>query len=160
MTRRSEINDRRPMWRAAMAAALVLGAAPAQAQSYVRAECKPLIAADRLAEGSLTARWYKRFWTGDCNGLGGCMGGSPNWNGIVGQLVARAAPSERQAVLAKACRLGPLIGLEWTRPKDVRRIDSGDLRGFQATLQSSRDVLVGMGKVEAQARAKIAGGGR
>jgi hypothetical protein len=58
-------------------------------------------------------------------------------------------------VHVKACRLGPLIGLEWTRPRGDRRIDTGDLKGFAATLESAGDALSGLAKVEAQARAKI-----
>ena len=71
------------------------------------------------------------------------------------KLVARSRAQERPAVLARACRLGPLIGLEWTRPRTVRRIDSGDLRKFKTTLESSGDVLKGIERVEAEARAKI-----
>jgi hypothetical protein len=137
--------------------ATALASGGARAQAYVRPDCLPLISeAAPSPETSLTARWYRRFWTGDCAGLSGCFGGSPNWNGIVGELVARSDAGARPQVLAKACRLGPLIGLEWTRPKDVRRIDSGDLRRFRSALASSRDVLAGLDFVEAQARAKIA----
>jgi hypothetical protein len=138
-----------------LAAAILLAAPAAQAQSYVRADCKPLIAADKLGETSLTARWYRRFWTGDCGDLHGCLGGAPNWNEIVGQLVARSPAPERPKVLAKACRLGPLIGLEWTKPSRVRRIDTHGLRGFKSTLEGARDVMQGLAEVEAQARAKI-----
>jgi len=127
---------------------------PARAQSYVRADCKPVVTAGAPAD-ALTAHWYRRFWTGDCTGLHGCMAGSPNWNDVVSKLVARSRAQERPAVLARACRLGPLIGLEWTRPRTVRRIDSRDLRKFKTTLESSGDVLKGIERVEAEARAKI-----
>ena len=143
--------------RAAMVALVVLTGPRAEAQTYVRPDCRPLASADRLEPSPLTARWYKRFWTGDCDGLRGCINGSPNWNEVVGKLVARSRPPDRLAVLAKACRLGPVIGQEWTRPRKVRRIDSGDLRAFNRALESSGDVLKGIERVEAQARAKIGG---
>ena len=139
----------------ALAAATLLAAASARAQPYVRPDCRPLIAADTLGETSLTARWYRRFWTGDCGDLRGCMKGLPNWNEVVGRLVARSPEPERARVLEKACRLGPLIGLEWTRPSRVRRIDTGDLRRFNKTLDRSPDVMQGLAAVEAQLRAKI-----
>jgi hypothetical protein len=135
----------------------IVAPSPVLAQSYVRADCARLIARARTVPTSLTGRWYKRFWTGDCGGLGGCISGSPNWNQVVGQLVARSQPRDRPAVLAKACRLGPLIGLEWTRPRDVRRIDSGELRAFRSTLESSSNVLDGLNRVDAEVRGKIAG---
>lgn len=136
-------------------ASLLLGA-PADAQSYVRADCRGLAPAARLDPSPPTSRWYKRFWTGDCNGLRGCVSGAPNWNEIVGKLVARSRPPDRPTVRAKACRLGPLIGQEWTRPRKVRRIDSGDLRSFRTALESAPDVIQGIERVEAQVRAKIA----
>lgn len=143
--------------RALLVLMLLLAAGPAGAQSYVRADCRPLIGAAPAGQDALTAGWYRRFWTGDCGALRGCAGGAPNWNQIVGRLTARAAPAQRPAVLARACRLGPLIGREWTRPRAVRRIDSGDLRGFKATLDRAGDVLAGLGKVEAQVRGKVGG---
>lgn len=140
---------------AAMAATAALFGFHADAQSYVRPDCRPLISVARLDPSPPTARWYKRFWTGDCGGLSGCVGGSPNWNEVVGKLVARSTPAQRPTVLAKACRLGPVIGQEWTRPRDVRRVDSGDLRKFQRALESAGDVLKGIENVEREARAKI-----
>lgn len=147
--------NRRPA--TATAAAMVLAAlsSPALAQSYVRPDCQPLIAAAQLTD-PLSTRWYRRFWTGECDRLPRCMRGSPNWNDIVGKLVARTGASERAAVLAKACRLGPLIGLEWTRPRNVRRIDTGDLQAFRSTLESGKDIRSGLERVETEARAKIA----
>jgi hypothetical protein len=137
----------------------VVVASHAAGQSYVRADCSRQIVRDRTDPASLTGRWYKRFWTGECGDLNGCLGGSPNWNQVVSSLVARSEPLKRPSVLAKACRLGPLIGLEWTKPRNVRRIDSGDLKAFKSTLDHSGDVLQGLTRVEAQARGKIARGG-
>jgi hypothetical protein len=138
-------------------AVLALGATQAHAQAYVRPDCQRVIAPAPLQPGSSTDRWYKRFWTGDCTGLFGCMAGSPNWNEVVGKLVDRARPADHAAVLVKACKLGPLIGLEWTRPKKLRHIDTGDLRGFNGVLERAGDVTTGLDRVEAQARDKIAG---
>lgn len=137
-----------------LVAALLLAAAPAAAQDYVRADCRGQIAAARLPD-ALTANWYRRFWTGDCGPLHGCMGGSPNWNEAVGKLTARSQPAQRAAVTARACKLGARIGGEWVRPKKVRRIDTGDLKAFNATLQKSGDVMAGLGAVETQVRGKI-----
>lgn len=139
-------------WASLAASLLVVGSA--QAQTYVRPDCQPLIAARGPEGSSLTGRWYRRFWTGDCGDLHGCLSGAPNWNEVVGKLVARSPAPERPKVLAQACRLGPLIGLEWTKPNKVRRIDTHDLRGFKSTLEDARDVLRGLADVEAQVRAK------
>jgi hypothetical protein len=133
--------------RAGFVVAILLAGAPARAQTFVRTDCQMLIAPDQLGYTSLTARWYRRFWTGECNDLRGCRKGSPNWNEIVGQLLARSPQSHRSEVLSRACRLGPLIGHEWTRPRTVRRIDTGDLRRFNATLESAPDVLEGLARV-------------
>jgi hypothetical protein len=70
-------------------------------------------------------------------------------------LLARGGPAERAALLPKACRLGQLIGLEWSRDRKVRHIDTGDLRKFKVILDASGDALRGVNQVEALARSKI-----
>lgn len=148
--------------RVTLLALAALGAAaataPALAQPYIRADCRTVIARPRLPD-ELTANWYRRFWTGECGALHGCIAGAPNWNGVVGELAGRSAPKDRPAVRARACRLGELIGAQWTRPRAVRRIDSGDLRAFKATLDHAPSVADGLARVEAQARAKVRGAG-
>lgn len=131
-------------------------AGAAQAQDYVRADCRALLdpAAPRF-ESALHQLWYRRFWTGDCDHLPMCFPGSPNWNSIVGKLLIRGGSSEQAALLPKACRLGQTIGLEWARDKKVRRIDTGDLHVFKGQLEASGDALRGVEKVEASVRAKL-----
>lgn len=138
---------------AATCAAAALIAASADAQSYVREDCRTLIGAAPVQD-ALTAGWYRRFWTGDCANLKGCLAGAPNWNQVVAGLTSRA-PSVRKAMVhRRACRLGARIGQEWTRPEAVRRIDSADLRAFRATLERSGDVIAGLALVEAKVAAK------
>ncbi len=146
-------------WRkVALLAALTLGlASTVQAQDYVRADCRGLVNPTALRfDTPEHVRWYKRFWTGDCDHLPFCFPGSPNWNDIVGKLVTRGGPVEQAALLPKACRLGQTIGLEWSRDKKIRRIDTGDLRTFKGQLEASGDALRGVEQVEASARAKLA----
>jgi hypothetical protein len=142
----------------ALLATLVFGlSGVAQAQDYVRADCRGLVNPATLRfDTPEQVRWYKRFWTGDCDHLPFCFPGSPNWNDIVGKLMVRGGPSEQAALLPKACRLGQLIGLEWSRDKKVRHIDTGDLRAFKGILEKSGDALRGVEQVEASARAKLA----
>jgi hypothetical protein len=102
-----------------------------------------------------STRWYKRFWTGDCDHLNMCLPGAPNWNDIVGKLLVKGGPTERAVLLPKACRLGQLIGLEWSRDKKIRKIDTGDLH-VQGPAGSLRRRPSRARKVEAAARAKLA----
>ena len=132
-------------------------AAQAQAQDYVRADCRSQVNPVALRfDTPEHARWYKRFWTGDCDHLPFCFPGSPNWNDIVGKLVTRGGPSEQAVLLPKVCRLGQTIGLEWSRDKKIRRIDTGDLHRFKGMLESSGDALRGVEQVEAATRVKLA----
>jgi hypothetical protein len=143
----------------AVASAVVLfatAAGAANAQDYVRADCRDTVAASPASFDSPEhARWYKRFWTGDCEKLNFCFPGSPNWNDIVGKLLVKGGPSERAVLLPKACRLGRLIGLEWSRDKKIRKIDTGDLRKFNSMLEASGDALRGVERVEAAAQGKL-----
>lgn len=141
---------------AIVAAASLLAAGSAEAQSYVRADCQSLVGvAPNRYDSPEHERWYRRFWTGDCDHLTFCFPGSPNWNDIVGKLLVKGGPSERAVLLPKACRLGQLIGLEWSREKPIRKINTGDLRVFNTMLEASGDTLKGVDKVETAARAKL-----
>jgi hypothetical protein len=127
-----------------------------QAQTFVRPDCRDALSA--LAINFDTPehqRWYKRFWTGDCETLSFCISGSPNWNDVVSKLLARGGPAERAALLPKACRLGRVIGLEWSRERNVRRIDTGDLREFNKILDKSGDALRGVDEVDALVQQKL-----
>jgi hypothetical protein len=144
--------------RTALLVAAALGlAGGARAQDYVRADCRAQFNPAGLRfDTPLHQRWYRRFWTGDCDHLPFCFPGSPNWNDIVGKLVARGGPAEQAVLLPKACRLGEMIGLEWSRDKKVRRIDTGDLHVFKSQLEASGDALRGVEQVEKSAQAKLA----
>jgi hypothetical protein len=143
--------------RAAFLAASLLVATSAQAQSYVRADCQGLVGvAPNRFDTPEHERWYRRFWTGTCDHLSFCIPGAPNWNDVVGKLLVKGGPSERPALLPKACRLGQLIGLEWSREKSIRKIDTADLRAFNKVLESSDDTLKAVDKIDAAARAKLA----
>jgi hypothetical protein len=139
-----------------LTASLLFGAG-AQAQSFVRPDCQGFVSVtasrfDTVVHGL----WYRRYWTGSCDPqIPRCIPGSPNWNDMVGKLVARSASAHRPAALAKACRLGQLIGTEWSRSKLIRKIDLGDLRAFNHTLDQTDDVLKGIDQVEQAARAKL-----
>ena len=141
---------------APLCAAALLAANVAQADEFVRPDCRGAVAPTSSLKFDTPehALWYRRFWTGDCANLPFfCISGAPNWNDIVGKLVVKGGPSEQSALLPKACRLGQLIGLEWSREKKIRRIDTRDLRAFNGILNASGDALRGVDQVETKARA-------
>lgn len=136
-------------------AAALLVAGAADAQDFVREDCRAFVTPSEglTYDTPLHARWYKRFWTGTCDHLPFCFAGSPNWNDIVGKLMIKGGAKEQPALLPKACRLGQLIGLEWSRDKKIRHITTNDLRAFNRMLEASGDPLRGVEEVEAKARA-------
>lgn len=137
--------------------ALMSLAGAAQAQAFVDPLCRGYVAPAELHYDSAEhARWYKRFWTGECDHLFACVAGSPNWNDIAARLVARAPAPERGALQAKTCRLGQKVGLEWAREHNVRRITTADLRRFHALLEAAGDPLHGIETVDAAVQAKLA----
>jgi hypothetical protein len=140
---------------AALSVVALLGIAPvAQASEFVRADCRALVKpTDAIRfDTDEHLRWYKRFWTGTCDHLSFCFPGSPNWNDIVGKLLVKGGPTEQPALLPKACRLGQLIGLEWAKDKDIQKISTKDLKGFNAILEAAGDPLKGVEAVDAKAR--------
>ena len=155
---RPDLDVRRPSLVAVgvLAPLLILSAAsPALSQSYVQTPCpaKPAPA----FEDTVQPLWYRRFWTGECKDLSAlkCRRGKPYWNDVVHTLSARAPSANRAEVTRRACSLGRQIGFEWTRPSAERRIDTKDLKGLNATLERSPDVLTGLSAVEANVRTKV-----
>jgi hypothetical protein len=138
-------------------ATALFASSPVLAAEFVRDDCRSLVQPSNglRYDSAEHARWYKRFWTGTCEDLKFCFSGSPNWNDIVGKLLVKGGPSERAVLLPKACRLGRLIGLEWSRDKKIRKIDTGDLRKFNSMLEASGDALRGVERVEAAAQGKL-----
>lgn len=145
------------MGRGLVLAAAMLGlAGRAEAQAYVTPMCRSFVSDVRLRfDTAEHVRWYKRFWTGQCDHLMACMPGPPNWNDIAARLVARAAPAERPAVSPMACELGQRIGLEWSREHGVRRITTADLRRYRTLLERFSDPLQGLASVEGAVEADL-----
>lgn len=141
-----------------LAAVALFGIAPvAHAGEFVRADCLSVVKPTDALRFDTDAhhRWYKRFWTGTCDHLPGCFSGSPNWNTIVGKLLAKSEPAEQPALLPKACRLGQLVGLEWAKAKDIQKISTKDLKVFNTMLEAAGDPLKGVETVDAKARAML-----
>jgi hypothetical protein len=133
----------------AVAAVLTAGAGTAAAQAYVTPICRGYVSEASLRfDTAEHARWYKRFWTGQCDHLLACFPGSPNWNDIAARLVARDPPAQRPVLQPKVCGLGQRIGLEWSREHGVRRITTTDLRRYHTLLERDADPLRGLNIVE------------
>lgn len=139
---------------------LTMVAASAQAQEFVRPDCRAFVqpSASLAFDTPEHRNWYRRFWTGDCHSLPAlrCMPGAPNWNDTVTKLVKKGRPDQAAAVTAHACRLGQAIGHEWARDKPVRRINTNDLRAYFAALDSAPDVTTGMARVDLRVKTALA----
>jgi hypothetical protein len=145
-------------WAVAAAMAILTTAPVAQAGEFVRFDCRTVVKPTETIRFDTDEhlRWYKRFWTGTCDHLSFCFSGSPNWNDIVGKLLAKGGPVEQPTLLPKACRLGQLIGLEWAKDKDIQKISTKDLKVFNSMLEAAGDPLKGVEAVDAKARAMTA----
>lgn len=138
-------------------AVTLLAAGQVRADDFVRADCRGVVQPSSALRFDTAehARWYKRFWTGSCEDLQFCFAGSPNWNDIVGKLLTRGGPAERASLLPKACRLGQLIGLDWSREKNLKHIRTADLKVFNTMLEAAGDPLRGVEQVETKARTMV-----
>lgn len=71
--------------------------------------------------------WYRRFWTGKCDGLGlldFCSESEGSWPAQIEKLLARAAPADHAAMRAELWALGRMIGYEWAKDNNARAIHS------------------------------------
>lgn len=130
------------------------GKSNAQELTYIRADCGNFVSpvAKLHFDNAEHAAWYRRFWTGECQGLPifSCMAGTPNWNSMVGQFLAKSRPETRDLVAKKACRLGELIGFEWAKDNSIRRISTNDLPDLLALAQNDPDVSNGLDRASSR----------
>jgi hypothetical protein len=111
--------------------------------------------------------WYRRFWTGKCDGLSmlpppfghGCSESAPGWNEMVGQMLAQAPAGHEAEVAAKVCKLGELVGYEWAKDNDKRCIHTtgaNSLGSLTPILKEKGDVSGRLERVEAKAKSMCA----
>jgi hypothetical protein len=115
-----------------------LGAGAARAQEFITPDCRSSAPIAGLKFDDPTHRaWYRRFWSGRCDGLGPftCLPGDPNWNDVVARLVLEAPPADRSRVVAELCAMGQTLGFEWARNNSIRRVSTHDLEGLTHLLE-------------------------
>jgi hypothetical protein len=140
------------------AAVMAASCAAAEAQSVTVADaCKPLLPAAQKFDHNEHRLWYNRFWTGDCSTLGfWCQPGSPNWIEAMADLVEQAPAGRKPELVTKLCQVGHLVGLDWARDNNIRKIDTNELRKFYEMLNSGGgDAFSRLAAVEAKARAEL-----
>ena len=98
-----------------------------------------------IFETSAHRAWYNVFWTGKCDELPWiagmmCVKGRPTWTEITQLVVGKAKPDARTDMHDKMIRLGRMIGHEWARHNDDRRINNDDLQLWSGWLEKSADV--------------------
>jgi|GEM_PF-702292 len=152
-----------------LAALAVMGSSGAGAQEPMRKECAGAVTpVARLAFAHDEHRlWYRRFWTGKCDGLStlpppfgnGCTESAPGWNQVVGNILSEAPPNRAGELAAKICRLGELIGYEWAKDNDKRCIHTtgaNSLSSLMPILKEKDEVFARLDRFEAKAKAMCA----
>ena len=120
--------------RNALAAAAILAAvvAPvtASAQEPIREDCLPHVSSPSKLKFNAGKhdQWYSRYWNGKCGSLtllrDQCHQSDPGWNSAIAVILTESTPANSAQVLAKACKLGELVGYEWAKDNNVRCIHS------------------------------------
>ncbi len=111
-------------------------------------------------ETSAHRGWYGVFWTGECGELPFferlvCLKGYPTWTDVTHMVLAKAQSNARAALREKMIRLGRIIGHEWARHSDERRIDNDDLKRWSKWLKDGPDVASAVGLVSDTARRRL-----
>jgi hypothetical protein len=147
----------------ATAAAAVLMPLSVFGQEAIRQDCLAHVApVSRLAFSHDKHRqWYRRYWNGRCEGLStsflgdACSESEPGWNQAVTDILRQGQPQRAAELLAKACKLGELIGYEWAKDNNVRCIHtmgSNSLSSLNAILKERGDILQRLDRIEARAK--------
>lgn len=109
-----------------------------RAQEFITPDCRPSESIATLKFDDQRHRaWYRRFWSGQCDGLAPftCFVGDPNWNDVVRRLALEAPPADRPRMVVELCAMGQLLGFEWARDNAIRRVSTHDLEGLTHLLE-------------------------
>ena len=93
-------------------------------------------------DDDLHRRWYARFWSGQCEGFGFldmCIEDGNNWPGTVAFATRDVPVHDLARARAEWNALGRMIGFEWARRNNVRRISTGELKKWRDIAQSRGD---------------------
>ncbi len=111
-------------------------------------------------ETSAHRAWYSFFWSGKCGELPFlerlvCQEGRPTWTAVTQLVLAEAQPDARAAMRDKMIRLGRMIGHEWARHSDGRRIGNDDLIRWSKWLKNGPDVASAIEHISEAARRRL-----
>jgi hypothetical protein len=100
--------------------------------------------------------WYRRFWTGSCNGLiFRCLPGAPYWQEMMNRLVQKVPPGRQDEAKNKACIVGKFVGYEWAKDNAIRRIDTADVSAWIRRLENAVDPLGALNDIAGEAKQKV-----
>ena len=102
--------------------------------------------------------WYRRFWTGGCEGLGFfdfCVADEGGWPLLIDRTLARASDKAKGPLKATMRNLGRRIGHEWARANDVRSIDTDDLQRWNDDLEVAENPVAAVSVICEEAKMKL-----
>lgn len=101
--------------------------------------------------------WYRRFWTGTCQGLPlfTCFSGRPYWSETMQNTLQKIAPAGRADAKLKMCAIGKLIGHEWAKDNNIRRIDTQLVSVWIERLEKSADPIATLHGIDAEAKQQL-----
>lgn len=100
--------------------------------------------------------WYERFWTGDCSGVSGfCLSGRPNWSDTVSHVIKKLETNEVPHFRYRLWRLGRLVGHEWAKENDVRKIHTSHTRKWDSQLRKADQLEKVLSEIEKAAQVAL-----
>ena len=115
--------------------------------------------ADLKFDDSLHRLWYRRFWTGVCVDLPmfSCFSGQPYWTETMHRILLKLPEASRDSSHARMCALGKLVGYEWAKDNNIRKIDTRLVSRWIARLESATDPISELAAIEGEAKERLAG---
>ena len=103
--------------------------------------------------------WYRRFWTGNCEGLPflSCLSGKPYWSETMQGILQKLPAVSRAPAILKLCASGKLIGHEWAKDNAIRRIDTKLVEEWIGRLDRAADPMAELAVIDAEAKQKLQG---
>jgi hypothetical protein len=102
--------------------------------------------------------WYLRFWTGVCDGLPmfSCFPGRPFWTETMRRILQKLPETSRNNAQIRMCALGKLVGFEWAKDNNIRKIDTQLVSRWIDRLDAAEDPFTELAAIDTEAKEKLA----
>ena len=108
-------------------------------------------------DDTLHESWYRRFWTGSCEGVNAFCFGGEGWFDRVALVTASLPEAELGIVRVRMWALGRVVGHDWARDNNMNEFFNGDLQRWNDLMNNTENILDTLREIEQEVCTRLSG---